>query len=93
MVIPAFGAIVFFKLVAQTACFHANNRINSRIEGFAPVKYFESDRVFLEPMGLPEQALFDDELQETADSMRLYKDATAKNLIQSRTNFWCSDAI
>ncbi|HLK18321.1 MAG TPA: hypothetical protein VKT81_05160 [Bryobacteraceae bacterium] len=44
-------------------------------------------------MGLPEQALFDDELQETADSMRLYKDATAKNLIQSRTNFWCSDAI
>jgi len=44
-------------------------------------------------MGLPEQALFDDELQETADSMGLYKNAAAKNLIQRRPYLRGGDAI
>ncbi len=75
MVIASLGPVILFELVAQTASLYANNGINSGIKRLAPVEHLESDGVFLEPMGLPKQALFDDELQETADSMGLYKDA------------------
>jgi hypothetical protein len=54
VVAMSLGAVVFFELVAQTASLHANNGINSGIKRLAPVKHFESDGVFLEPMGLPE---------------------------------------
>ena len=69
MVIPTLRAVILFELVAQTTSLYANNGIDSGIKRFAPVKHLESDGVFLEPMGLSQQALFHDELEETADSM------------------------
>src|SRR5579864_3790563 len=92
-VFPALRAVILFELGAQAAGLHANDGIDARIEGLPPVEDLEPNDVLLEPMRLAEQALFDNELEKTADAMGLNERAAAENQIELGLDIGRGDAV
>src|ERR1700749_3942867 len=79
-------AIVLLDLVTQAPRFHADDGVDAGVEGFPPVEYFQPNEVLLKPVRLAQKALFHDELQKTANAMRLNERAATQDEIQLRTN-------
>src|SRR5689334_19358384 len=85
--------IIVFQLGTKAACFHADNGVQMRIEGWFTSKDFDGEGVFLEPLGFAGEGLLDHCFEQFSGSLGAPKGIRGKDLPEFCANGFGRKAI